>query len=193
MSNLFSAWGVIPPYEGQADAPDAFSPYQWAPERLVQTLGFSSERRDLLENLFEYRRRLRSVGVEGIQWLDGSFTEDCERLKGRSPGDIDLMNLVFSPDRERLGTEGVRLLMDRAFIKESYHLDVMQPFPLGLDGYGRPMVGLHGLTYFFSLFSHARPEPYGIPVWKGMIELALSSDDNEDREAIQLLAQGDPP
>lgn len=174
-------------------APNAFSPYRWAPERLVNSLGFSPARKALLRNLFDYRKQLRAFGVQGIQWIDGSFTEDCERLKGRSPNDIDLMNLIFPPPQELLNTERMRLLMDRSYIKETYRLDVMQPFPLAEDGHGRPMVGLHGLTYFFSLFSHSRPEAYGVPVWKGMIELALSSDDAEDQAAIQLLAQGDTP
>ncbi len=87
MSTLFSAWGVIPPYEGQVDAPHAFSPYQWVPERLVQTLGFSPERRALLGNLFEYRRRLRAFGVEGRRFefepiegksFSGGFPEDTD-------------------------------------------------------------------------------------------------------------------
>jgi hypothetical protein len=156
---------------------------------LVSRLGYSPERRALLGNLFDYRRNLRTFGIHGFQWIDGSFTEDCERLKRRAPGDIDLMNLVVDPPQSLRGTEGMRLLLDRTFIKEAYHLDVMQPFPLGLDPDGRPMVGLQGLTYFFSLFSHSRPDYYGHPVWKGMIELALLSDE-EDSEAISLLARG---
>jgi len=44
-----------------------------------------------------YRAALRDLGLNGVQWINGSFCEDVERTRGRPPGDIDLVSLIVRP------------------------------------------------------------------------------------------------
>lgn len=100
------------------------------------------------------------------------------------------MNLVLQDPRAMPSPEAWALLCDRDSLKTTYNLDVMAPIPLYFDTFGRHVVGLEGLSYFFSFFSHTRPDYFGFPVWKGMIQLELSSNSEEDEEAISLLEPG---
>jgi hypothetical protein len=60
------------------------SPYVTDLCTVVNTLGTTAERRALISGLLDYREALRAVGVtSGFQLLDGSFTEECEKLRGR--------------------------------------------------------------------------------------------------------------
>lgn len=193
VNSLFNNFGVLPPFEGSPADPMDFTPYRWTSGDLVRRMGFSPERIKLLSHLMEYRRALRVEGVQGLQWLDGSFLEDAERLKGRAPNDIDVMNLVLHDPQITPSHSAWPLLTDRPALKSTYHLDVMEPIALYVDPTGRHAVCLETFTYFFSLFSHTRMDHFGFPVWKGMIELELSSNVSEDDEAFSIIASGVAP
>lgn len=189
----FNNWGILPPYVGNAAAPDEFTPYEWTTESLTRKMGFNDHRKMLLANLIEYRNELRKNGVCGIQLIDGSFLEDSERLQGRPPGDIDIINLIYQDPKQMPTPIVMNLLTNRSELKTKYHLDIMEPIPLFYDTLGRPAVGLGSFTYFFSLFSHCRDKHFGFPVWKGMVQLELTSNPLEDAGASLLLAPGVTP
>lgn len=189
----FNNWGLLPPYVGNPALPSAFTPYAWTAEDLTKRMGFNATRKSLLSNLIEYRKELRNSGVTGIQLIDGSFLEDSERLQGRPPGDIDIINLIHQDPKSMPTPHVMNLLTNRSELKIKYQLDVMAPIPLFFDNLGRPAVGLESFTYFFSLFSHCRDKHFGFPVWKGMVQLDLTSNSNEDDGAILLLMTGATP
>lgn len=65
---------------------------------VINRLGTTPERRLLINGLLDYREALRNIGItRGFQLIDGSFTEDCEIVKGRPPGDIDLLTYAYLP------------------------------------------------------------------------------------------------
>jgi hypothetical protein len=85
--------GVLPPHVGNHAANrDCMSPYPCTSQELCTKLGNSGARLQILLGFFELRTALRQLGItSGFQWLDGSFTEDAERTRGRAPGDIDVL------------------------------------------------------------------------------------------------------
>lgn len=77
----FTVSGVLPPFIG--GDPTSFTgqaPYRTSMVEVVNRFSFSIERVAILEGLFDYRDKMRSLNVKGYQWLDGSFVEDCEKL-----------------------------------------------------------------------------------------------------------------
>ena len=92
----------------------------------MRRFGSTSERRNILLGLLQYRAALRDAGLDtGFQWLDGSFVEHAERIEGRSPNDIDVVTFYRFP----AGTTQAQLkakagdLFSNAAIKASYHVD----------------------------------------------------------------------
>lgn len=133
-------------------------------------------RRALLKGLFEYRGAWRRLGfTDGFQWIDGSFVEDVETHANRPPGDIDVVTFAHPP--VGMTAPEIQTLMrkhaetfDRAQCRTRY----------GVDGYlVRLNLPAHKLvvetTYWYGLFSHRR----GDQVWKGMLKLPLSSNDED--------------
>lgn len=96
----WDAAGVIPPIApGASGASPHRAPYRATMIEVVERYGRSPERRAILRGLLELRRALREVGLaEGFQWLDGSFVEDVETLRGRAPADIDVVTFAHLGD-----------------------------------------------------------------------------------------------
>lgn len=59
-------------------------------ERCVADFPTSITRADVFSGLCDYRRALSTLGIQGIQWIDGSFV-DRSRI---DPEDIDLVNII---------------------------------------------------------------------------------------------------
>jgi len=92
--------GVLPPFTpgGSPTELGDMSPYRVDLLEVVQKFGITEERREILGGLLAYRNALRSVGISsGFQWIDGSFVEDCERVRGRPPKDIDIITFSVRP------------------------------------------------------------------------------------------------
>ncbi|WP_425462821.1 DUF6932 family protein [Methylibium rhizosphaerae] len=178
----FNASGVLPPYIGAnpGGAHAAASPYDAAISEIHETLCKTPERVVLLRGLLSYREALRSAGiVEGFQMIDGSFTEDCERLRSRAPGDIDLVTFAKLPvpDVQPFFQANIQLF-DRVQTKHLYSCDA---FFVDLGKAAHLLVA--DTTYWFGLFSHQRVSS----LWKGMLRVSLASDD-----AAVLAALGNP-
>lgn len=176
---------VLPPFMG-GDVVGAFhprSPYISSMAGLVRRFAISQERIDILRGLKRLRDALRGVGFkEGFQWIDGSFVEACETVKGRPPGDIDVVTVVHRPEAHHeqaawidfVAQHGATLL-DSEHCKATYSCDA---YYIDLDIFPRDIS--EQSAYWFGLFSHQR-ETFR---WKGLVQVDLQSD---DEAAMQIL------
>lgn len=170
----FTASGALPPFVGrEATDRTGSSPYGTSASEVLSQLGHTPERRQLLAGLLAYRRALRAIGiVDGYQLIDGSFTEDCETVRGRPPDDIDLVTYAKLPVSQAdvspfmLSNLGV---FDPTMTKASYSCHAFF-----IDLGKSPALLVEDTTYWFGLFSHQRVTA----LWKGMIKLPLASDDD---------------
>ncbi len=92
--------GVLPPFLPNAGPTEsaAMAPYQATLVEIVQRFASSPERVSILNGLLRYREKLRSYGIiDGFQWIDGSYLEDCEKHRSRPPSDIDLVTFAERP------------------------------------------------------------------------------------------------
>lgn len=157
------------------------APYRARFSEFVHTFCDKGERQTILHGLVEYRNALRTAGiVEGFQWFDGSFVEDCERVRGRPPQDIDLVTFAKRPSSISDLNSWASFVRSRPdlfnpdetkkrFKCDAYFVD-MEIDP----------VQLVGLTkYWFGLFSHQRDSF----LWKGMVQVPLGAE-LEDLAAI---------
>lgn len=184
----FNDGGVLPPFVG-GDATGELqlprSPYRGTMLSLVERFATSRERGTILRGLIGLRAALRAAGLtEGLQWIDGSFVEDCETVKGRAPGDVDVVNLLRRPaaladDDAWMAFLAANLaLIDPAQTKATFHCDA---YFIDLDT-DRTFV-VEQTAYWFGLFSHQRDTFR----WKGMVQLELLEDDGPAEAALDAL------
>jgi hypothetical protein len=95
----FGQSDVLPPFIGaDATVRAQCSPYVTTCTEIVRRFGISRERLVILRGLLDYRAALSSIGiVHGFQWIDGSFVEDCETIRQRPPGDVDVVTFAYRP------------------------------------------------------------------------------------------------
>ena len=171
--------GVLPPFIPGSSPSDmgAVAPYRTALAVFVERFASTDERKVILKGLVAYRAALRAVGiVSGFQWLDGSFVEDCEAIRGRAPNDIDLITFSFRPKAYADSSVWRELvhsrpdLFDPEVTKDIYKCDA---YFVDLDSH--PIHVVAQTRYWFGLFSHQR-DTY---LWKGMIEVPFTENDND--------------
>ncbi|MGO4134784.1 hypothetical protein ACEQ6A_09505 [Rhizobium brockwellii] len=172
--------GLIPPIRaGELGNGLDRSPYNATFSEVVIHFGTSPDRIAILTGLLNYRQELYDVGInEGFQWLDGSFMEDVETLKGRSRNDVDVVTFFRLPKDQTQESLLQRAphLFDVEHTKQQYRVD------------GYPMVLGHSLedwhvrqiSYWYSMWSHTRERS-----WKGFVRVDL--DLHEDGIGRQLL------
>lgn len=148
MQIQFNESGLIPPFIG--DPTESIrSPYRMGLADFVDQFATTVARREVLAGLLRYRQALHAAGFsQGFQWLDGSFVEDCERVRGRAPGDIDVVSFVVPDPAHKL--EDIEILFDADRMKEQYKC----------DAYGANIIADMSLidqcVYWYSLFAHRR-------------------------------------
>ena len=174
----FNHSGVIPPFISTPATRDG-SPYLTSLNAIVLQLGTTAERRSLLSGLLDYRDALRSAGItSGFQLVDGSFTENCEALRGQPPSDIDLVTYAYlpvSPAQVQNFVASNLNLFDPAAVKatyacDAYFVDMAKGSELVVDD----------TFYWYGLFSHQKVSA----TWKGMLRVPLISDDAAARAAL---------
>lgn len=179
--------GVIPPHIGNhATNPAFMSPFACTNAELCAKLGNTNERRQILLGFFQLRQALRQLGVaSGFQWLDGSFTEDAERVRGRAPRDIDVVTF-FEPQISPLTPPDpglIHVITNHNATKAQYHVDhIMVPLAPTPDRVRDARQLVENVRYWFGLFSHRRDDD----VWKGMLLLELDTV-VEDAQAINTI------
>lgn len=170
----FNASGVLPPFVGENPGMERnlASPYETTMRGFVNQFGQSPSRRNILRRLLAYRQALRNIGITtGFQMFDGSFVEDCERLRARSPSDLDVVTFSHLPVLPHQVTEFAQqnaALFDRDTVKEEYCCD---SFFIDLTKDARYVVA--DTMYWYGLFSHQRDTF----MWKGLVTVPLMSDD----------------
>lgn len=172
--------GIIPPVApGHDGASERRSPYRADLLQLVDRFATTLERVEILEGLLGFRSRLHGLGlVSGVQWLNGSFSEDVENVEERSPNDIDVVTWLYVPpqiDLRQVATNSPDLFI-REQCKNMYKVDAFWgelgvPLDEGCIGY---------VCYWYSMWSHRRSG-----VWKGFISVDLAPD--EDATARRLI------
>ena len=179
MIPVFGPSDVLPPFVGaDATVRAQCSPYVTTCTEIVRRFGTSSERLIILRGLLDYRAELAGIGiVRGFQWIDGSFVEDCETIRQRPPGDVDVVTFAYRPVTQNW-PEVVQQhpqIFDSSRTKalfrcHAYYVDLQIP----------PHLIVHDTTYFNSLFSHQRDSK----LWKGMLAVDLNSDDSAARQIL---------
>lgn len=169
------AWdnrGVLPPVRpGQPGHSADRSPYRCSLQELVDYFGTSQSRIGLLQGFLQYREAMHQLGlVQGYQWINGSFAQDVERLEGRPPGDIDIVNLLYLPAGYN----------QKSFVAaHPQAVDVFDPARakalFGMDAYTFVLGGkattqfVRQVTYWYSMWSHRKQDN----AWKGFVEVDL--------------------
>jgi hypothetical protein len=169
----FDMHGIVPPIRpGLGGAERDRSPYRATMQALCLRFGTSGERRAILRGLLRLRSELRANGfADGFQWIDGSFVEDVEATRNRSPHDVDVVSFLRVGDPATLQDRArtARALFASAECKRLYQVDhyVIQ-LDLPLDAATAQLI-----AYWYSMWSHRREDSR----WKGFVQVELSDDD----------------
>lgn len=176
--------GLIPPIRPNqlGHSPDR-SPYRISLMDVINKFSHTLERQKILKGFLDYRQQLHGIGLtEGFQWLDGSFMENVEILRGRPPKDIDVVTFYVMPNgmtQTDLATNHMDIF-DQPSVKTQYLVDA---YSIELSGQVNNQVDswyVQQITYWYSMWSHTRQEQ-----WKGFLEIDLSP--LEDANALALL------
>lgn len=187
----FSVSGVLPPFVGSDPAnPAEQAPYRTTMVDVVNRFSFNIERVVILEGIFSYREKMRSINVQGYQWLDGSFVEDCEKTRNRPPADIDVITFAYRPFDQQSGfmdtpsfdalTDQHPDLFDADEAKSSFKCDAYY-----VDFNQSPHLLAQSVTYWCNLFSHSRVNN----LWKGILQVDLNVDDTQARDILEMKKQ----
>jgi hypothetical protein len=179
----FTANGVLPPHLGSPIRGSQLSPFPATSLELCAKYGFTPERRQILRGWLQMRELLRKVGHNiGFQWIDGSFLEDCEHLRGRPPGDIDVVSFI-PKDPSGMDPATSKILSDGQQTKNLFSVHHMI---VRLDWGGEKIV--EHTRFWVGAFSHRKSDG----VWKGMLKIDLDSKSIDDNAATHLDALGKP-
>ncbi|MBZ0161820.1 MAG: hypothetical protein K8H74_03820 [Notoacmeibacter sp.] len=177
----FADHGALPPYiSGHPTTPSARSPYPATMMEVVERFCTSLDRAKLLKGLNQYRKHLHSGGfISGTQWIDGSFIENVEAMRKRSPSDIDVVTLFSRPLKYQVEPNSwakdyenyiFGAFFDTRKMISAYRCDT---YGVDLDAGARALV--RNSTYWFGLFSDIR----GSTEKKGIVEIPLAMDPME--------------
>ncbi len=184
----FDVGGVLPSFSG-ADAtnPADRSPYRVTIDDIVGRFATCDNRAKLLLGLNNYRAHLLSGGfVHGHQWIDGSFVEDVERLRGRPPKDIDLVTVFHRPS-QYVGNDVQWQLDYRSRLHRNFFEAKLMKQQFSCDTYcidmdHSPNSLIRSSSYWLGLFSEQRSTSRR----KGIVEVPLMTD---PAEAVRIESQ----
>ncbi|MCA9112214.1 MAG: hypothetical protein KDA52_19830 [Planctomycetaceae bacterium] len=178
-----SILNVLPTHLGDPRKPNDLSPYPCTVDEVCGRFATSGPRKAILDGFLNLRRELFKLGVEGFQWLDGSFLEDIEAQENRDPKDVDVITFISKPvsQADFLTLQSTsHWLLDRNATKQQFSVD---HFVVHLGSSPRLLVDLS--RYWYGLFSHRRDG-----LWKGMLSVELV--DQADDVAARVTLGGAP-
>lgn len=89
----FNQSGVLPPFVSTPTCMATTSPYKTTLVNLINRFSYTPERMTILIGFIKHRLALKKAGlVTGIQWIDGSFVEDIEKI---SPALLKILILLL--------------------------------------------------------------------------------------------------
>ena len=160
--------GVLPPHTGNPTQSADLSPYPTTTPDLVTHFATTPERRVILRGFLQLRARLQSLGVvHGFQWIDGSFLENVETVRGQPPQDVDVVTF-YVPANPNFNVDLVNHfpeICSPSQIKDLFHVHHYM-----VDCIWHPYVTIDQTRYWYALFSHRRDG-----VWKGMLRIELNT------------------
>jgi hypothetical protein len=161
--------GVLPPYTGSVEDDELRSPWRTSIAELVVRFGTSPVRTELLSGLMQLRASLYAIGIrEGWQWIDGSFVERVEQIRGIPPRDIDVVTFADLSQLDRRDS-AVRAALYR-------RVPGCDAYLINLANYtAKPAEVTRLVNYYYGMFSHQRRTQ----LWKGFLEIPLSSEDDQ--------------
>ena len=172
------AWnsaGYLPPWTTGPTTLGGRSPYRSTLLEFVSRFAITDARILICHGLIKYRAELRQLGVQGFQWLDGSFVEDVEnfRLQKPQPADIDVVTFANFEQHHRVPLEQLRNRSKEQHHVDGYFVSLSEP----------DAVIVEWTAYWFGLFSHRRADS----AWKGMIQVDLGASDQDAVQRLQAL------
>lgn len=189
----FTIAGLLPPYLGAAPTSSSvMSPFKTTCREVVERFATTLARVAILEGLLRYRRALYAQGMQGFQWLCGSFVEEIEKIESRSPGDIDVVTFFWRPTTLKGHDDWATFvrrnsgLFDPVALKASYKCDA---YPVDCDA-GDIKSLVDQTRFWFGLFTHRRVTS----VWKGILQIPLvpGPDDSAAETLLEAKAAGLP-
>ena len=187
----FTISGLLPPYVG-ADPTDQrlISPYPTTIDVFTQQFAVSPKRGEILRGFLALRQSLAAIGIaDGLQWLNGSFSEQIEMREGRDPRDLDVVTFFKRPANARDDAAFAAFfaanlnLFTPAYTKQQFGCDA---YFVDLDT--EPVNIVAQARYWYGLFSHRR----ATGEWKGMIEVPLVVSQGDVDAAAMLTQRGMP-
>ena len=186
MISTFPQWnkeGVIPPIDPQNPTSRQRSPYKASLAQFTEYFAKSPARIEILRGFLDYRAALHAIGAaDGFQWLNGSFLENKEALRGQDPGDIDVVTFFYLPPNT---PEPDFVNRDFSLFDPNQHAQNKARFRV--DAFFQPLYAaperlVEGSNYWSGMWSHQRDTFR----WKGFLQVPLSSF--EDATATTFLA-----
>lgn len=177
----FAPNGSLPPFvNGDPTTPANRSPYNVDIFQVINRFCTTEARAKLLLGLNQYRKHLFEGGfVSGSQWIDGSFVQDVEKTRSRSPRDIDVVTLFYRPIKyqinQSLWIDDYQNFIHREFfdsrqMKANFKCDT---YCIDLDADVNSLV--RDTSYWNGLFSDIR----GSTEKKGILCIPLANDKAE--------------
>jgi hypothetical protein len=158
---------VLPPHVGDVTDPANMSPYRVTSLEVAERLRTSPERAAILLGWLDLRADLRRLSLAGgFQWLDGSFLEDVEKIRGVPPNDLDAVTFFQAPTG-LVDPALAAVITNHTATKSRYRVDHYL-VPLA----DRPERLVDQTRFWFGLFSHQK----ATAVWKGMLQVDLMTD-----------------
>ena len=178
MVQAFNTHALLPPFMGSPTEFKGVSPYPTTMEYVVSRFASTPQRHAVMAGFLQFRSALRSLGiVNGLQWLDGSLMENKPE-----PKDIDVVTFFhIDPENFYLLLDNHPELFSSQTTKDQYKVDAYFVNLASPD----PFETVREITYYYGLFSHQRSTDR----WKGMIEIPLSSLDNDEAARSLLSAR----
>jgi hypothetical protein len=177
----FAPNGALPPFvDGDPTDVAKRSPFEVSIFEVVDRFCTSKPRACLLKGLNAYRKHLFTGGfVSGLQWIDGSFVEDVETLRGRPPSDIDVVTMFNRPLTYQGGSVDWQTVYSSLLHRAYFDTTQMKPkfgcdtYSIDLDVSGSSLV--RATTYWGGLFTDIR----GSTEKKGIVSIPLATDPME--------------
>ena len=169
----WGANGLLPPIIGNSPTSMTRSPYQVEITEFVERFTINKERFEIAYNFIKFRETLREIGiVEGFQWINGSFVENTEILRDRTPHDIDVVTFYNTTKNNISLYENNQDIFNHRNLKNKFKV----------DGYfvSLSQLNIKNVIYWYSLCSHTREM-----TWKGFIQINLVSDDYDAKIKLE--------
>ena len=124
-----------------------------------------------------------------------SFVEDCKKIRGREPSDIDVVTFIdgatvpqpghpLHEDFRTFISHSHRKVLKADYLCDAFIVSAMYLHPSG--GLMNVYAATDVVRYWCNFFGHSRSIAGAAQVWKGMVEIPLSTDP-VDAEAVRLL------